>query len=328
VSKKQSHFIISLDFELHWGVFDHLRLYTSGQAYFQRTRELIPPTLALFQQHGIRATWATVGLLFARNREEIAAVLPAIRPAYQNAVLNPYPLLDSIGKNEVEDPYHYAPSLIAAILATPGQSIGSHTFSHYYCLEAGQTAASFKADLEAAQALAQQNFGIQLQSLVFPRNQFSPAYLEVLAATHFRSYRTNPAIWFWEASASTTTAWSQKIARLLDHYVPIDQSTAFSLPQAMDGLVDIPASRFFRPYLPGIDGYGGQRLKVCRICDEMTAAATAGLNYHLWWHPHNLATDPIKNMAALSYILEHFRYLHQQFGMESVGMEDLHLSPS
>ncbi len=318
-----SHFIISLDFELHWGVFDHLNLNAAGQQYFKLTRELIPPTLQLFEQNGIRATWAIVGLLFAQNQEEIRAILPQNQPQYQNQQLNPYPLINSIGKHEKEDPYHYASSLISAIQSTKGQSIGSHTFSHYYCLEQGQTADSFQADLQAAQFLAKQNFGLTLRSLVFPRNQFSEAYLKILVNNNFRSYRSNPNIWFWEAGGSTSAGLSQKAIRLIDHYLPIDKNTAFTKPNTAEQLVDIPASRFFRPYIHKIEAYGGQALKIKRICQEMTSAARSGLSYHLWWHPHNLATNPTKNMAALTHILAHYRQLNQQYGMESASMEDL-----
>ena len=65
-----SSFIISLDFELMWGVRDHRGLADYGDAVLG-VRRAIPEILARFEAAGIRATWATVGLLFARTREEI-----------------------------------------------------------------------------------------------------------------------------------------------------------------------------------------------------------------------------------------------------------------
>lgn len=341
-------FIISLDFELHWGVFDHVSLDARGRAYFDRTRELIPPTLELFRQHGIRATWATVGLLFARDKQQVLEQQPAERPHYQNTAFDPYPIVAGMGRDESDDPYHYAPRLIEKILATPGQELGSHTFSHYYCLEPGQTAAAFRADLSAAQALARQNFGLTLRSLVFPRNQYTSAYLQVLEETGFQTYRTNPDVWFWRAQATREESLAKKAVRLLDHYVPLSPRPPVSpspsppisrspgLPVSPSPSPPVspsphppvsqfprpqtPASRFFRPYLPKLDAYGGQALKLRRILNEMTRAARTGADYHLWWHPHNLATHPAKNMAALASILQHYRQLHRRYGMESMAM--------
>ena len=196
-------FTISLDFELHWGVFDHLRLDARGRRYFDRTRELIPPTLDLFTQYGIRATWATVGILMARDKAQLLAYAPAARPAYANPAYDAYALFDrQVGKSEHDDPYHFAPSLVQRILDTPGQELGSHTFSHYYCREPGQTAATFAADLAATQAIARDNFGTTLRSLVFPRNQYTPGYLDVLLDHGYRHYRINPDVWFWRAQAT------------------------------------------------------------------------------------------------------------------------------
>ena len=322
-----SRLIISLDFELHWGVFDHVALDAAGRAYFDRTRMLVPELLERFRQHGIHATWATVGMLFARSREDLLATLPDVLPAYDNDALNPYALLDQIGEDEQQDPYHYAASLIEQVLATPGQSLGSHTYSHYYCLESGQSRDAFAADLAAAQRIAERMFEVQLTSLVYPRNQYVADYLPALITNGFRSYRTNPDVWFWRAESTESTGLLQKAARLTDHYLSLDRESGFAAPRPnAEGLIDVPASRFLRPYLPKIDGYGGQRLKVRRICRELTAAARAGLDYHLWWHPHNLATDPRKNMAALDRVLEHFATVRRQYGMQSAAMEDLALT--
>ena len=52
------------------------------------------------------------------------------------------------------DPEHLAGSLVELIARSAGQEVGSHTFSHYYCLEAGQNGETFRSDLAAAQAIA------------------------------------------------------------------------------------------------------------------------------------------------------------------------------
>ena len=312
-------FIISLDFELHWGVFDHTTLDDKSRAYFRTTRELIPPTLQLFTDYGIAATWATVGMLFARSKAELHQLLPKHRPQYRNPQLDPYRLLKEVGENEDEDPYHYAPSLIEQVAATPGQKIGSHTFSHYYCLEAGQDSEAFTEDLESAQ-LAATPYG-HATSLVFPRNQYRSDYFPALRRHGFQAFRGNPDTWFWQSRSGEDTTLFQRAVRLTDNYLPLAKSYFFEGGAENDGLVNVPSSRFFRPYLAHIDGLGGQRLKINRIKGEMERAARLGKAYHLWWHPHNLATDPARNMNALEEILKKFEQLNKNYGWQSHSME-------
>ena len=66
----QPSLIVSLDLELFWGMQDIMDL-TEYQANIQGGRKAIPQMLELFQKHGIHATWATVGFLFAENYEEL-----------------------------------------------------------------------------------------------------------------------------------------------------------------------------------------------------------------------------------------------------------------
>jgi hypothetical protein len=261
-------------------------------------------------------------MLFANGREELLNYLPRKRPAYANANLSAYRLLDDLGASEEEDPYHFAPSLIRRIAATPGQSVGSHTFAHYYCLEEGQLVEDFAADLNASRQISQVLGLDRPQALVLPRNQCREEYLPTIKGGGFASFRGNPEQWFWSVRSDKQTSLTQRGVRLLDNYLPVTkQSTLFNrTPEPIAGLYNIRASRFFRPYLPLIDGYGGQRLKVRRILKEMDQAARRGLNYHLWWHPHNLATHPEKNMKALTAIVHHFQNLRQH-GWESHSME-------
>ena len=144
--------VISLDFELHWGIRDHV---ARGDALFGRlpdARKAVANMLGVFTDRHIRATWATVGLLFGSTRAEVEAHFPLERPTYPRAELDPY--VEAIGIDEEHDPEHLAGSLVELISRSAGQEVGSHTFSHYYCLESGQNEATFRADLASAQAIA------------------------------------------------------------------------------------------------------------------------------------------------------------------------------
>ncbi|MGH3429822.1 MAG: polysaccharide deacetylase family protein, partial [Candidatus Dormibacteraceae bacterium] len=98
--------VISLDFELHWGVRDQVRPDGSYRAHLLGSRTVVPQLLDLFSEYGVAATWGSVGFLFAATRQELSTFSPKIRPAYANGRLDPY--RESVGADEVSDPLHYA----------------------------------------------------------------------------------------------------------------------------------------------------------------------------------------------------------------------------
>ena len=126
----QPTLIVSLDFELFWGMQDGWEL-SEYEDHVLGGRKAIPQMLELFQKHGIHATWATVGFQFAESEAEIRKYFPDQKPTYDNPALSSYRCFGQIGQNETDAPCFYAPSLIEQIAATPNQEIGSHTFSHY-----------------------------------------------------------------------------------------------------------------------------------------------------------------------------------------------------
>ena len=141
--------IISLDFELHWGVRD-VRTVEQYRENLLGVRRAVPALLNTFAEYDIHATWATVGFLFFNERNDLLRVLPADRPNYDDPRLSPYLDLARIGDDEAQDPFHFGRSLLMQIRSSPNQEIGTHTFSHYYCLEPKQSLTGFRADLATA----------------------------------------------------------------------------------------------------------------------------------------------------------------------------------
>ena len=137
-------FVISLDFELMWGVRDKRTIANYG-ANILGVREAIPAMLDLFAERGIACTWATVGFLFFRGKDELMAALPGQLPAYTDGRLSPYDDVARSGADEADDPYHFGLSLLERIRGYPRQEVGTHTFSHFYCLEEGAALADFRA---------------------------------------------------------------------------------------------------------------------------------------------------------------------------------------
>jgi hypothetical protein len=80
-------FVISLDFELLWGVRDHADRDSYGGNVLG-ARDAVPKMLELFADKKICATWATVGFLFCESKEELLASFPSELPAYLNPRLS------------------------------------------------------------------------------------------------------------------------------------------------------------------------------------------------------------------------------------------------
>jgi peptidoglycan/xylan/chitin deacetylase (PgdA/CDA1 family) len=314
----QSAFVISLDFEQHWGVYDH----SSVNAYRRKLdggRRAIPQILERFDAAGIHASWATVGLLLCEGREDALAQYPN-HPPYDGLGIRIHDVIDHSGNSETDDPYHYALSLVQHITAVPGQEIATHTFSHYYCLEQGPSAQDFEKDLEAAKKVASRH-GIDLTAIVFPRNQYSPAHLAVCRRQGIKAFRGNPRADPYLPRNTADTTRTTRLKRLLDAYVEVVSSDQLlSRPTQEDGLINVRASRFLRP-VSRLDRRLS-RLRLHRIRAEMTRAAQEATDYHLWWHPHNFGTHTEENLALLDAILAHYQELRKQHGMASMTITE------
>ncbi|TVZ28231.1 polysaccharide deacetylase [Gillisia sp. Hel_I_86] len=309
--------VISLDFELLWGVFDKVD-HKDKKLYFENTRKVIPKILNLFSEYNIHCTWATVGMSFNRNFEEWEANKPTTLPEYINSSLSAYQYGDLL-KTELSDLSCFAKDLISQIKNTPNQEIGTHTYSHYYCLEDGQTLASFKADLEKSISVARA-MDIELKSLVFPRNQFNESYLKVCYELGIENVRSNPTDWYWKDTQSTSL--KNKLFRTGDAYFGSNnKSYKIKELNKIDGKpLSQKASRLLRPYSTN---FFLNSLKLKRITSEMTYAAKNGEIYHLWWHPHNFGNNPNENLSDLRKLLEHYKKCGIKYGFGSLTMSEL-----
>src|SRR3989344_5918278 len=109
-SPKHGYLVISLDFELFWGMFDKASLDEYGENVLGE-RTAIPRMLELFVTYGIHATWATVGMLMTRNKLELLSLLPPphLQPVYEDMRTSAYEYIKSahIGEDEKSDQYHF-----------------------------------------------------------------------------------------------------------------------------------------------------------------------------------------------------------------------------
>lgn len=319
---KQGIFVISLDFELFWGMFDKTTLNEYG-ANILGEQNAIPAMLDLFKKYELHATWATVGMLMCKNKSNLENLFPtpAQRPLYPERKQSSYIHIeqDGIGNDEHDDPYHYGSTLVKKIQDTPHQEIGSHTFSHYYCLDGEDNRSEvFKSDCDAMRNIGSE-YGLQFTSIVFPRNQVTDNALNISKEYGFTAYRGTENHFLYHTRKDSEQSLFIRGMRLIDHYINISGYHTHKIKRAE--ITNVPASRFLRPYSPTFKIFEPLRLR--RIKNAMTHAAKHNEMYHLWWHPHNFGIHTKENIAFLEAILCHYKHLRNKYNMESMTMQEV-----
>ena len=311
--------VVSLDFELLWGMADHEPLENAHR--FSEVHNVVPRILDLFKKYEIHATWATVGALMAHDDEEFFSFLPDALPPQTDYVLRRlglHPLLrtDALPRNVV-----YAPNLIEMIADTPGQEIGSHTYTHYYCNLKSSRPEDFKNEIRAANRIAEKN-GFACTSVVFPRNRFSSEYVKVLSnegITAFRGHERDS--WL---TAFSKLSWDLfRVFDKLDNYFAMERNMPYPMEELvmMGNVVNVNSSRFFKPYTERLGKL--EPLKRHRFRRELVKAAKCGEIYHIYWHPHNFLEDVEKNLETLEWFLRAFSVMRDRYGMLSCSMAEV-----
>jgi hypothetical protein len=298
-----SHVVISLDFELRWGVAD--KLPDSPDAYrrnLEGETDAVHGMLEYFEHEGIRATWATVGALACSGWDEYLDRAPP-PPAYADSREGFKPswqALDPAGR------LHFAPEAVAAIARAPGQELGSHTFSHICFRESGCGPADVLADSRAVAGTFEEKFGVAPTSFVFPRNQVS--HTDTLQRAGIRRWRVNPKVACWNATRRDEQSRLMRGLRLLDSLTPIGSRRAPAQEMRASYLVRFPLpDRLWRLHMRRI-GRDARQLR-------------SGETLHLWWHPHNLGADVDANLRRLRELVEIVREAAPE-GTRFVSMGD------
>lgn len=309
-----SQFIISLDFELFWGVSDTQTVASYGRNV-KGEWDVVPRLLALFRRYRIRASWATVGMAMCRNYKQWRDIRPSELPGYERKEISPY-VMEKLVKEHPT--LFFARPLVEQILAAPGQEMASHTYSHFYCNEAGATPAQFSADMDCARRITAE-LGVQCRSLVFPRNQVVEKFLPVLQDENIQVYRGNADHWLYRNGDAVTGGAAGRVVRFADACLPLSGERIERM-ERNGALVNLPASFFLYPWSGRDRALAPMRLARLKQC--MTAAARMDGICHVWWHPHNFGINMERNLALLESLLQHYRLLADKYGMQSRCMGD------
>lgn len=212
----------------------------------------------------------------------------------------------------------FARPLVEHIMATDGQELATHTYSHFYCKETGVTTRQFAADLDYAQSMAA-DMGTKVRSIVLPRNQIMQDFLSVLPKAGIEVYRGNTAHWLYRNGSAVIGGSAGRTVRFADACLPLGGTRTVSA-QRNGALINLPASAFLYPRSSRHRWLSTLRLH--RLKQDMTAAAKTGKVFHLWWHPHNFGLKLDDNLMLLKAVLMHFHHLSDHYGMQSWCMAD------
>jgi len=300
--------VISLDFEMRWGMHDKLGLQKDAYRENIENERLIvvPELLKLFKDRNVRVTWATVGALGCHNWDEYFSRAPQ-PPKYHNTsfAINPrYADFDPDGE------LFFAPELLKAISETPGQELGTHTFSHIFLREPGITDKDFEADLEAVSKLWVEHFGASPKSLVFPRNQC--AFIDVLRTSSIRIWRGNEIPWYYNCNETATNLKFPRLLRLVDALNPfVRRASILSGDMTRSSL-------FLRINLSDF----AWRLHFERIKSELKSLQSGDI-FHIWWHPHNLGKETSLRLSRIEQLLDAIAGKNEHGQLTSQNMGDL-----
>lgn len=302
-------FVVSLDFELAWGVRD-LAFARSYLPNLIGGLSLVPSTLALFESFGIRATWAVVGSLQLSGPQSLRDLY--VGPSERLEALLSNAFLP-VGESRELDQLHFAPRLASRITETAGQETGSHTLLHTHWH--GTSSRTLFAD-DLASLARLEPIGPEAV-IVFPRNLYDEEALAMAAASGFSAFRGVPETMAWHHTSSKVNQPWRRALRLTGSFVPQNRR-AFSAGLTDDRtMANVRASRFLRP--PTGNRVINRRL-VGVVKHEMSIAAANNLTYHLWWHPHNHGARPETASGMLESILDHFQHLQREHDWPSLSM--------
>ena len=174
----------------------------------------------------------------------------------------------------------------------------------------------------AAQTRVMAQYGTVPTSIIFPRNQWTQEALDVCAKNGITSYRGTENHFLYRArTEAKQTNLFIRMFRLVDHYFNLSGHHTYTLTKTPGEILNIPASRFLRPYSRMLFLFEPIRLR--RIKKAMTYAAKHNEVFHLWWHPHNFGTNQKQNLKNLHKIIRHYTHLNKKYGMLSLNMDEL-----
>ena len=87
---KNGVLVISLDYELMWGCCEWSTTEDYGKSNVAHVPEVINRMLKLFHKYDVHATFATVGMIMLKGKEDAINMAPLKKPSYLRVEASPY----------------------------------------------------------------------------------------------------------------------------------------------------------------------------------------------------------------------------------------------
>ena len=294
--------VISLDFELMWGVFD-----SAGKSYEKKidtTAYNVDRLLDQLDEYDIKTTWGCVGALACVDVDQLNPELLSKRIQVANQ-----PLLSFVELLNKFPHRYFAPKVIDR-LATSHHEIISHTMFHRVWTDGSKN--EFELELnEASRLLPNISPG-----LIFCRNVTNQKALMSISKSGVRFYRSAPGAWFEGFKRLS------RYLGLIDSYIPLWSGTV-RLARPIEGarLRPVPHTLFMRV---STKNTFLKKIHLLRLILALNVAAYFGRCVHFWVHPHNFALDNGDyDLSFLIKILKRIRILEDKGLVEVKTMGEI-----
>ena len=314
-------FVVSLDFELLWGLSGwNLKQIDAYMAHIEGARLALHQILDIFARYNMKCTVAFVGGMNYNSLGEFIKVAPELHPHYSDLIFSSYDSLIPYLGTHFQEPLFFCKQVVTELMYNKNVELASHTFSHYYCLEEGQNSTEFEADISTALSEAKKS-GIPLKTVIFPRNQVTESYLSICSCYGLTHYRGNLENYLYRSEHTPKKYSLRRILRLFDTYINLSGYNTYARSGKVNGMINVPGSRFLRPYSSSLSIL--EPLKISRIKSSMKHAALHSQIYHLWWHPHNFGVNTKQNLAQLECICAYFHELNVKYNFQTTFISEI-----
>lgn len=310
----QGRFILSLDYELIWGVYEKKRIWDYVHSNLNNANDALVKICDLAEQYDIKLSIGIVGLLNIDHNKNDDSIcnnkIKSIAFWKKNR--------ESIYRNHLTDFDKICgdPSIIQNLISRKNIEIVSHTYYHSF----------FQDEENLKETLSLESFKIKelfklleipMNSIIFPRNQYNKELLKEFQTLGFRYFRGIDFGFSWTKHSLFKKNFNllsklYYIIRLYSGY-PVDRT--YFLPKKEMGLKNVKGSYFMRPYNHITKKI--EHRKVLSIKKQMSKAALEGKYFHIWWHPHNYGKNLNENLSQIEEIFRHYKELNLKFGYES-----------
>ena len=273
---KKASFVLSIDLELAWGVWDKLNS-TNVQKIIDTERLVCENLLNIFDDNEMPVTWAVVAALLDNKNKMMG---------------------------NLNQKAWYAPDILDNILNSKTKHlIASHSYAHkeFNTCSNEEIIEDFEKSI-----FFLKSFNINTDVFIFPRNNVF--HLDVLKKFNFKTYRSIDQSWYKKVYKYNKLL--GKISNLIDKVIPIKTNSVSPLIDQF-GLTEIPTSILLISK-NGIRTIVTNFSMFKKIKDGIDLAISKNECFHIWFHPSNFYYQTNKQFDLLKKIIDYFNLKREQ----------------